>query len=79
MSLALEVGRLVESHLTGRSGRLTRVGLVVGSESGTEPANLAFCLGAVLAYPPFNGPETVMRCEPGDALRLEFIEVDDGN
>ncbi len=78
MSLALEVGRLVEIALQRSPGRLLRVGVVVGDEAGVEPANLAFCLEAVLASPPFGGARPVLRRAPGDELRLEYVEVDDG-
>ncbi len=57
MSLALEVARLVERELAAHPGRLLRVGVEVGDGAGVEPANLAFCLEAVLAPPPFGGAE----------------------
>ncbi len=78
MSLALEVGRLVELELRRTPGRLLRVGVVVGREAGVEPENLAFCLEAVLAHPPFGGARPVLRQVPGDELRLDYLEVDDG-
>lgn len=78
LSLALEVGRLVERELRRAPGRLLRVGVVVGREAGVEPDNLAFCLEAVLAQPPFGGARPVLREVPGDELRLEYLEVDDG-
>jgi len=78
LSVAMEVGRLVEDQLTSNPGRLLRVGLVVGDDSGLEPESLAFCLEAVLAHPPFHGAPAELRRVPGDALRLDFLEVDDG-
>ncbi|HXI21900.1 MAG TPA: hydrogenase maturation nickel metallochaperone HypA [Gemmatimonadales bacterium] len=78
LSLAMEVGRLVEEQLRASPGRLLRVGVVVGDDSGVEPENFAFCLEAVLAHPPFDGAEPVLNRVPGDALRLDFLEVDDG-
>lgn len=78
MSLALEVGRLVEDQLRRYPGRLLTVGVEVGDEAGVEPASLEFCLGAVLAHPPFSGARPVLTRVPGDVLRLDFLEVDDG-
>ncbi len=78
LSLALEVGRLVEEEMLRTPGRLVRVGLLVGQECGVEPANLAFCLEAVLAYPPFSGAPAIMQPVDGDILRLDFVEIDDG-
>lgn len=78
MSLALEVGRLAEEYLRQHPGRLLRVGVVVGEDAGVEPDNLAFCLEAVLAGPPFDGARPALSCVPGDALRLDYLEVDDG-
>jgi Zn finger protein HypA/HybF involved in hydrogenase expression len=78
MSLALEVGRIVEEHLVRTPGRLLSVGVEVGDQAGVEPENLAFCLEAVLAYPPFGGAPAVLERVPGDAIRLSYLEVDDG-
>lgn len=78
MSLALEVARLVEDQMAAHPGRLLRVGVTVGDDAGVEPDNLAFCLEAVLAHPPFAGATAVLERVPGDALRLNFLEVDDG-
>lgn len=62
---------------TASAAQITAVGLEVGDESGIEPENLEFCLGVLLDHPPFGGARVVMRRTPGDALRLEYIEVDD--
>jgi len=78
MSLALEVGRIVEEHLGRTPGRLLSIGVEVGDTAGVEPANLAFCLESVLAYPPFGGAPVVLQQVPGDAVRLTYLEVDDG-
>lgn len=78
MSVALEVGRLVEEQLAQHPGRLLSVGVIVGDDSGFEPESLTFCLEAVLAHPPFDGAKPVLNRVPGDALRLEFLEIDDG-
>lgn len=78
MSVALEVGRLVEEQLTAHPGRLLSVGVIVGDDSGFEPESLTFCLEAVLAHPPFGGARPVLNRVPGDALRLEYLEIDDG-
>ncbi len=78
MSLALEVARIVEGQLAAHPGRLLRIGVAVGDDAGVEPDNLAFCLEAVLAHPPFAGATAVLERVPGDALRLNYLEVDDG-
>lgn len=78
LSLALEVGRMVEDQLRLCPGRVVRVGVKVGLESGIEPDNFEFCLESVFAGPPFHGAETVVERVPGDVLRLDFLEVDDG-
>jgi Zn finger protein HypA/HybF involved in hydrogenase expression len=78
MSIALEVARLVEEQMSSHPGRLLRVGIEIGDDAGVEPANLAFCLEAVLAHPPFSGATPVLARVAGDVLRLDFLEVDDG-
>lgn len=79
MSIALEVRRMAEERV-GREavGRVRIVGLEVGDEAGVEPENLAFCLEAVLAAPPFSGARPVIARRAGDVLRLAYLEVDDG-
>jgi Zn finger protein HypA/HybF involved in hydrogenase expression len=79
MSVALEVCRMAEERL-GREalGGVVAVGVEVGDEAGVEPENLAFCLEAVLATPPFHGAKPVITRMPGDVLRLSYLEVDDG-
>lgn len=78
MSVALEVGRLVEEQMATHPGKLLSVGVMVGDDSGFEPESLTFCLEAVLAHPPFGGARPVLNRVPGDALRLEYLEIDDG-
>jgi Zn finger protein HypA/HybF involved in hydrogenase expression len=57
---------------------LVTVGLEIGQDAGLEPGNLQFCLEALLATPPFTGARPVITRLPGDALRLAYLEVDDG-
>ena len=80
MSVAMEVCRMAEERLgPGGSGRLRMVSLEVGDDAGLEPANLSFCLDALLSQPPFGAAcANVTRCA-GDVLRLDYLEVDDGN
>lgn len=78
MSLALDVGRLVEAELRRHPGRLLKVGIEVGDDAGVEPSSLEFCLEAVLAQPPFGGARPVLNRVRGDVLRLDYLEVDDG-
>jgi hydrogenase nickel incorporation protein HypA/HybF len=79
MSIALEVCRMAEERLgTQALGSVQAVGLEVGDDAGVEPENLSFCLEALLAAPPFRGARPIIRRAPGDALRLAYLEVDDG-
>jgi Zn finger protein HypA/HybF involved in hydrogenase expression len=57
---------------------LVSVGLDLGYEAGIEPDNLQFCLETLLAAPPFAGARPVINRLPGDALRLSYLEIDDG-
>ena len=79
LSVALEIRRIAEERLgpEQRAG-LSAVGVEVGDLSGVEPENLRFCLQAVFAEPPFRGAEPVLERLPGDALRVTYLEVDDG-
>lgn len=77
--MALEIRRMAEERLVPEDWpRLVAVGLEVGEASGLEPENLRFCLDAVLREPPFTGARPVIATPPGDALRLTYLEVDDG-
>jgi Zn finger protein HypA/HybF involved in hydrogenase expression len=79
LSIALEVCRMAEERLEPEElPRLVSVGLEIGEEAGLEPANLQFCLEALLAAPPFTGARPVITRLPGDALRMTYLEVDDG-
>ena len=42
------------------------------------PANLAFCLEALLASPPFRHARPDLVRLSGDQLRVSYLEVDDG-
>ena len=79
MSVALEVCRMAEERL-GRDalGGIVAVGVEVGDDAGVEPENLAFCLEAVLATPPFQGAKPVITRQRGDVLRLSYLEVENG-
>ena len=77
-SVALEVCRMAEERLgTDTVPRLRKVGLMVGSDSGLEPANLSFCLDALLAQPPFGTACCVLEECDGDVLRVDYFEVED--
>lgn len=78
MSIALEVCRIAETRLTPEAlPRLVSVGLIVGDDAGVEPSNLQFCLDALLAQPPFNGATAKIARQPGDELRVDYLEVDE--
>ena len=53
------------------------VAVEVGDDSGIEPANLEFCLEALLREPPFRRANPLILRQRGDALRLSYLEVDD--
>jgi len=79
MSIAMEICRMAEARLTPQQvGQLIEVGVEVGDDSGLEPENLHFCLEALLLHPPFAGARPVIRRTAGDALRLDYLEFDDG-
>lgn len=79
LSIALEVCRMAEERLDPEAlPRLVSVGLEVGDEAGVEPANLQFCLEALLSAPPFAGALPVITQLQGDALRVTYFEVEDG-
>ena len=78
MSVALEICRIAEDRLgADRLRQVVGVGLVVGDECGIEPENLRFCLEALLAQPPCAGAATTITGVAGDALRMDYLEVDD--
>jgi Zn finger protein HypA/HybF involved in hydrogenase expression len=79
LSVALEVCRMTEERLGAHGVRAVRaVGVEVGEDAGVEIGNLEFCLEALLAEPPFAGARPVILRQPGDILRLAYLEVDDG-
>ena len=79
MSVAMEICRMAEERLTpAQVAQLVEVGIEVGDDSGLEPENLRFCLEALLMHPPFVGAKPVIRRTAGDALRLDYLEIDDG-
>ncbi len=77
MSVALEVCRLAEERLGDAADALVALGVTVGDDAGVEPENLAFCLEALLAAPPFRGAQPRILREPGEALHLSYLEVTD--
>lgn len=79
LSVALEIRRIAQERLApSQQPQLSAVGVEVGDLSGIEPESLRFCLQAVFLEPPFRGAEPVLQRLPGDALRVTYLEVDDG-
>lgn len=79
LSLALEVCRLAEEVRTREGAATVRaIGVEVGDDAGIELANFRFCLDALLSGPPFAGARAELIPAGGDALRLTYVEVDDG-
>jgi Zn finger protein HypA/HybF involved in hydrogenase expression len=76
MSIALEVCRLAGERLGAAAPTLVAVGVTVGDDAGVEAESLAFCLEALLSEPPFRGASPHVIREPGDALYLSYLEVD---
>lgn len=78
LGLALEICALVERTVgPARVPTVTALGLVVGDEANVEISSLTFCLEAVLAEPPFARPCVHLVRAPDDALRLDYVEMDD--
>ena len=79
MGVALEICRIAEAHVgRGSAASITEVAIVVGDDANVEPSSLEFCLESLFTQPPFSGARTRIRREPGDALRVDYLEVDDG-
>jgi Zn finger protein HypA/HybF involved in hydrogenase expression len=79
LSLALEICRIAEERLgPDGAGQLVTLGVEVGDEAGVEPENLTFCLEALLGAPPFQGARPAITRQPGDVLRVLYLEVSDG-
>jgi Zn finger protein HypA/HybF involved in hydrogenase expression len=78
LSIALEVCRLAEEAVAPLGPEsITSVGVIVGDDAGLEITSLEFCLESLLTQAPFAQARPAIQRVPGDALRLEFVEVDD--
>jgi len=79
MSLALDIGRIVEQN-AGPLGpaSVVTVALEVGTDAGVEVSSLEFCLGVVLSQPPFRSPKALIEQHAGADFRVAYLEVDDG-
>jgi Zn finger protein HypA/HybF involved in hydrogenase expression len=78
LSLAAEICRIAERAVgPDRAARVTSVSIEVGAESGVEPDSLEFCLGVLLARPPFAHARPCLTRIPGADLRVTSLEVDD--
>jgi Zn finger protein HypA/HybF involved in hydrogenase expression len=79
MGVAMEICRIAEAHVGTDAARLlTSVTVIVGDDAGVEPSSLEFCLETLFAQPPFGGAAVHLTRVPGDALRVDYLEVDDG-
>lgn len=79
LSLAMEVCRIAQDHVgADRTDQLLEVGVEIGDDSGVEAGSFEFCLAALLAAPPFGRARPVIDRAKGDALRVCYLEVDDG-
>jgi Zn finger protein HypA/HybF involved in hydrogenase expression len=80
MSVAIEVCRIVEERVSAKlMRRVVTVGLDVGDDSGVEPDSLRFWLESLLSSPPFGSARPAIERVSGDALRVSYLEVDDGD
>jgi Zn finger protein HypA/HybF involved in hydrogenase expression len=78
LSLAMEICRMAEERLPPDGPpRLATVAVLVGEDAGVEAGALEFCLGALLAAPPFGAARPLVTRTAGDVFRLEYLEVDD--
>jgi len=78
MSVAMEVCRIAEDQVgLDALARVREIGVVVGRDSGVEPANLLFCLEVLLEHEPFQGARAALEFTPGDDLRVSYLEIDD--
>ncbi|HEU4570863.1 MAG TPA: hydrogenase/urease maturation nickel metallochaperone HypA [Gemmatimonadales bacterium] len=79
LSLALEIRRIAATRLPLEAQRRIRtVAVGVGERANVEPESLRFSLTAVFAEPPFSQVTPVLLRREGDALTLDYLEVDDG-
>ncbi|MEZ4414964.1 MAG: hydrogenase/urease maturation nickel metallochaperone HypA [Gemmatimonadota bacterium] len=78
LSLALEICRIAEEQVGAAVlPDVLEVGLEVGTESGIEISNLAFCLDTLLGHPPFGRAHATIERTAGDDLRVTYLEVSD--
>ncbi|MHB1310713.1 MAG: hydrogenase/urease maturation nickel metallochaperone HypA [Gemmatimonadaceae bacterium] len=77
LSLAMEIGRLVEARLGESVGRCVTVGVEVGVDSAVEPSALEFCLEAVFSHPPWTGARPAITRPAGDVFQVTYLEIED--
>jgi Zn finger protein HypA/HybF involved in hydrogenase expression len=79
LSLANEICRIAEANAGPAGPAAVRlVAVEVGDQSGVEPESLTFCLEVLLSQPPFGSASHRLIRQPGDVLRVSYLEVDDG-
>lgn len=79
MSLALEVCRLTEEQVGAEAlPAITAVGVEVGENAGIVVDNLEFCLEALLSRPPFGAAKPIIERTRGEALRLAWLDIEEG-
>jgi Zn finger protein HypA/HybF involved in hydrogenase expression len=78
LSLAAEICRITERTVgPARAPRVVTVAIEIGDDAGVEPGNLEFCLGVLLAEPPFGHAAPRVTRTRGAELRVAYLEVDD--
>lgn len=79
MGVAMEICRIAEAYVGTEAAQfVSSITVIVGDDAGVEPSSLEFCLEALFAQPPFGGAAVHITRESGDALRVDYLEVDDG-
>lgn len=80
MSVALEVCRVAEAQVgRERLPDVVVIAIEVGDLAGVEIGNFEFCLETLFAHPPFGRARPVIERSPGDELRVQYLEIDDGD
>ncbi|HYD51719.1 MAG TPA: hydrogenase/urease maturation nickel metallochaperone HypA [Gemmatimonadaceae bacterium] len=78
LSLAMEICRIVERTVgVDQLSRVTSLGVAVGDQANVEVTSLRFCLESLVARPPFGRARVEVVRSGDDALRLEYLEIDE--
>lgn len=73
LAIIQSIVETVATHAHG--GAVTRVRLVIGSQSGVSPEALEFCFGLATRHTVLDSADLVMDVRPGRQLMIDSIEV----